>query len=72
MIGYSLQLILCYGITGLMMGWMLGLLPFWQTWKKRHVAAFLFLIIAWLPVAILALFAAPFVNLIGIKEETEL
>lgn len=72
MIIYALQLLLCYGIIGLITGWMLSVLPFWQMWKKRHVAAFFFLIIAWLPVAILAIFAAPFVNLTQIEQETEL
>lgn len=72
MIVYSLQLLLCYGIIGLTMGWMLGVLPFWRIWKKRHIAVFFLLTAVWLPVAVLAMFAAPLVNLLRAEEETEL
>ncbi|RYL90376.1 hypothetical protein EWI07_11950 [Sporolactobacillus sp. THM7-4] len=72
MIAYSLQLLLCYGIIGLVMGWMLGVSPFWGLSKKWHVAAFLFFLIVWLPVSMFALMAAPLVNALRIREENEI
>lgn len=68
---YSLQLLLCYAMIGFLMGTLLGLLPFWHMWERKHVAVFLLLLIAWLPVAIIVIIIAPLVNLIDVQEEAE-
>jgi hypothetical protein len=44
------------------MGSLLGLLPFWRTWRPKHFAAFFLFLVAWLPVVILALILAPLAN----------
>lgn len=72
MIAYYLQLLICYGAVGLLMGSMLGLLPFWCLWERKHVVAFVFLLVAWLPVALLTIFAAPLVSHYQMQEKSEL
>ncbi|WP_010631245.1 hypothetical protein [Sporolactobacillus vineae] len=53
------QLLLSYGAVGTLMGLMLGLIPFWRRWKKEHFAAFCVILVLWLPIALLTIFAAP-------------
>ncbi|RYM05689.1 hypothetical protein EWH99_05685 [Sporolactobacillus sp. THM7-7] len=67
MITYSVQLAFCYCLIGLIMGWMLGVLPFWSVKRKRHAAICLLFMIAWLPAGIFALMTAPLVNLIWVQ-----
>lgn len=69
MIISGLQLWLCYGIIGLIMGSLLGLLPFWCTWRPKHFAAFFLFLVAWLPVVILALILAPLANRFRFMQE---
>ncbi|MCO7125695.1 hypothetical protein NIE88_07920 [Sporolactobacillus shoreicorticis] len=57
-----LQLLLFYGLIGLIMGSLLGLLPFWRVWQTKHFAAFFIFLIAWLPIVVLALICAPLAN----------
>ncbi|EST12250.1 hypothetical protein [Sporolactobacillus laevolacticus] len=66
-----LQFGLCYGIIGLIMGSMLGLLPFWRTWQTKHVAAFFLLLVAWLPIAVLTLIAAPLANRFRLSQDSD-
>ncbi|TGB00427.1 hypothetical protein E4665_01755 [Sporolactobacillus shoreae] len=71
MIASYLQLLICYFSVGLLMGSMLGLLPFWCMWEKKHVAAFALLLVAWLPIALAAIFAAPLVSHFQVREGSE-
>ncbi|MCQ2009089.1 MAG: hypothetical protein ABF629_08800 [Sporolactobacillus sp.] len=57
-----LHLLLSYGLIGLIMGSLLGLLPFWRAWQIKHFAAFFIFLIAWLPIIVLALICAPLAN----------
>lgn len=54
-----LQLLLSYGAVGVLMGLMLGLIPFWRNWKKEHFLAFIVILVFWMPIAFLTIFAAP-------------
>lgn len=59
---YHLQLLSCYVLVGLLMGWTLGFLPFWYSWRKKHLVLLIILTMTWLPVAIAALLVAPIFN----------
>lgn len=54
-----IQLLLTYGAVGTLMGLMLGLIPFWRRWKTEHFAAFCIILVFWLPISLLTIFAAP-------------
>lgn len=54
-----IQLLLTYGAVGTLMGLMLSLIPFWRRWKKEHFAAFWVILVFWLPISLLTIFAAP-------------
>lgn len=56
---FYLQLLLSYGAVGALMGLMLGLIPFWRKWKKEHFFAFIVILVFWIPIALLTIFAAP-------------
>ncbi|MCL1631775.1 hypothetical protein M3N64_07410 [Sporolactobacillus sp. CPB3-1] len=63
-----LQLLLCYALIGMLMGSLLGLLPFWRAWQGRHIAVFFLFLIAWLPVIMLAFICAPLANGMRVQE----
>ncbi|MCO7176245.1 hypothetical protein ACFP7A_10195 [Sporolactobacillus kofuensis] len=69
MVESFLQLFVCYGIIGLIMGSMLGIFPFWHAWKTKHFAAFVLLIIAWLPISMLTLLCAPIANWFHVTQD---
>jgi hypothetical protein len=53
------QLLLSYVAVGTLMGLMIGLIPFWRRWKKEHFAALCVILVLWLPISLLTIFAAP-------------
>lgn len=62
MIALTGQLLLCYGIIGLIMSGLLGAIPFKQGIEKTRLALFSLFIVFWFPLAVLALIAAPFID----------
>ncbi|WKB34669.1 hypothetical protein QS257_11865 [Terrilactibacillus sp. S3-3] len=63
MIAYSVNLLFIYSAVGLVMGWMLTMVPFPRKNKKHRVAALAALLVFWLPLACLTLAIAPLMTM---------
>ncbi|MCI1858665.1 MAG: hypothetical protein LKI94_13280 [Sporolactobacillus sp.] len=60
MIGYYVQLLVCYVSVGAIMGIMLGIAPLRRSHEPGFITLFLVLLVTWLPIALLSFAAAPF------------
>ncbi|CAM3250020.1 hypothetical protein [Sporolactobacillus spathodeae] len=69
MLAFVSQLGLCYGIIGLIMSGLLGVLPSSSEWGKLTFPVFLLFMLFWFPLIVLALMAAPFFLLIDRQED---
>ncbi|GEB76027.1 hypothetical protein [Sporolactobacillus inulinus] len=68
MIVSSLQIWLCYGLVGLIMGSMIGFFPMGRRLTMKYFALILLAAVVWLPVVILSLLAAPIANHYRLQE----
>ncbi|MFT8362508.1 MAG: hypothetical protein ABF608_04955 [Sporolactobacillus sp.] len=69
MIALTGQLLLCYGIIGMIMSGLLGANPFRQGIEKTRLALFSLFVVFWFPLALLALIAAPFIHSVMVQEQ---